>query len=300
MKITVFIPCYNAGRFLSETLESILNQTCYDFEVLIVDDGSTDNSKEIIMQFIARDSRIRALFHEQNKGIAFTRNEGLRECKSEYIAIMDADDIAVPQRLKIQAAFLDKNPDIGAVGGQYILIDEQGKVISKKRISAFEVLEVKMNLILHNVIANSSVMFRKSIVEQYCLSYKPSYTGLEDYRFWCEFALVSKIVNLPTTLLYYRIVKNGISKTNVKINGDLRNRNFDEIHKYMIHSNGFVLEKNDEEQLLQVLRDNPGCNSVWEWIKIFRIRKILTEQAEHLDQRYAKYLKKAFRKVFKF
>lgn len=115
--VTVFIPCYNAGRFISETIDSILVQTYQDFEILIIDDGSTDNSSEILNQYAEKDERIRILKNKRNRGIGYTRNRGVREARGKYLAIMDADDISVPSRLEKEVQYLEKHQSVEAVSG---------------------------------------------------------------------------------------------------------------------------------------------------------------------------------------
>src|SRR5690554_3918162 len=121
--VTVFIPVYNCENFIDECLKSILNQTYKNIEVLLVDDGSTDNSVEKIKKY--SDPRIRLIQNERNMGIPYTRNVGLKEAKGKYIAIMDSDDISMPIRIEKQVAYLEQHPEIDAVSSFYIKFDEK-------------------------------------------------------------------------------------------------------------------------------------------------------------------------------
>src|SRR5690606_28917246 len=108
--VTVFMPVYNSEQYIREALESILNQTYQNLDILLVDDGSTDRSVEIIKSY--QDTRIRLIQNEKNMGIPYTRNVGLKEAKGKYIAIMDSDDIAVSNRIERQIQYLETNPHI--------------------------------------------------------------------------------------------------------------------------------------------------------------------------------------------
>src|SRR5437763_11004064 len=119
MKASVLLPVYNAGPYLSAAIESILGQDEPDFQLLIVDDCSTDGSRDMIREYGAKDRRIRPLFHMSNIGLAATLNEGLAACESEFVLRMDQDDIALPSRLSTQVRFMRGRPDI-AVAGTFV------------------------------------------------------------------------------------------------------------------------------------------------------------------------------------
>ncbi|MFS8652378.1 MAG: glycosyltransferase family 2 protein, partial [Caldibacillus sp.] len=123
--VTVFMPVYNSGKYLVEAIESILRQTYRNLELLIVDDGSTDHSIEIIKTFA--DPRIRLIKNDQNRGIPFTRNVGLKEARGKYLAIMDSDDISHPERIERQVAYLENHPAIDVAGTFYVQFSENRK-----------------------------------------------------------------------------------------------------------------------------------------------------------------------------
>lgn len=299
MKVSVFIPCYNAERYIEETLLSILNQTYRDFQVIVIDDGSTDKSAKIVEEYREKDSRIKLLYNKENKGIAYTRNRGIQECDTEFIAIMDADDIAPLDRLEKEVSYLEKYKNIGAVGGQYILIDEKGNIMKTVSNYAKTPLEIKALLFLKNIISNSSVMYRRNVVLENHLKYLDGYYGLEDYRFWVEFANVAQIVNLPDILLYYRVVNTGLSKSAVNQKLEERNECFDQIHRYAFNSNKFKLSLEDEDFLLPILRECGKCSSVNDWLSMKRVKRKIIKQAEKLNKPYTNQLKKAFFKEFR-
>ncbi|KAA3661579.1 MAG: glycosyltransferase family 2 protein, partial [Chloroflexi bacterium] len=129
--VSVIIPSYNYANFLPEAVESIFNQTFQDFEVIVVDDGSTDNTQEVVQTFMVRD-RFHYIYQE-NQGLAATRNTGLRAAKGDFVAFLDADDIILPNKLEVQVNWLRNNPDFGLVGSGYYYMDEHGVPIEEQR-----------------------------------------------------------------------------------------------------------------------------------------------------------------------
>ena len=128
-QISVIMPVYNGERFLSEAVESILKQTYQDFEFIIVDDGSTDRSLEIIQYYQALDERIILIENGKNIGVASSLNKGISAAKGEFIARMDADDISLPERLEQQRAFMFTRPDLGVLGCNYYRIHADGELM---------------------------------------------------------------------------------------------------------------------------------------------------------------------------
>jgi glycosyltransferase involved in cell wall biosynthesis len=127
-RISVVMSVYNGEKYLRQAIESILQQTYTDFEFIIIDDGSTDSSREIIQSY--DDKRIRLVINEQNIGLTKSLNKGIRLAKGEFIARMDADDISLPQRFEKQVAYLDSHPEVGVLGTYANIIDHRGKIIN--------------------------------------------------------------------------------------------------------------------------------------------------------------------------
>lgn len=205
-KVTVLMPVYNAARYLREAMESILSQTFSDFELLIIDDGSTDAGPAIIDSF--DDPRIRLIRHEKNLGLIATLNEGLRAAKAGLVARMDADDIAHPDRLEKQVAVLDGNSDIVLVGSDVEIIDEQGRVISyEPKPVGSQAIKIILSVICP--IAHPAALFRKEPVLKRG-GYGDLYVA-EDYDLWTRLSRDGEFANLPLPLLKYRINPEGES-----------------------------------------------------------------------------------------
>ena len=204
--ISVLMPVYNGSRYLLYSIGSILNQTFTDYEFIIVNDGSTDDSEEIILSF--KDERIK-YFKCEHKGISKTLNFGLSKSSSDIIARMDADDIAVSTRLEEQLNFLNKNPEYDVVSSWYALF--KNKKIRYVIKTAETDFQIKQRLILHSEIVHSGVLYRREIIEKYN-GYLTD--GVEDYELWLKIKNEAKFYNIPKVLTYVRILNNSSSRYN--------------------------------------------------------------------------------------
>jgi glycosyltransferase involved in cell wall biosynthesis len=195
------MPVYNTEKYLRASIESILNQTFRNFELIIVDDGSTDNSFSIIKEYSLKDSRIVALQNEQNSGLSFTRNKCLNHSRGRYIAIQDADDISLPERLQKQVSFLEKEQHIGYCGSwmQVIIDDKLGDIY--KYPNTF----LKERMLSNCMFGHSSVMFRKSIIIDNNLSFNKINDPADDYGLQSRLIPFTNFYNLQEALVNYRI-----------------------------------------------------------------------------------------------
>lgn len=205
-KLTVFMPVYNGEKYLREAIESVLNQTLADFEFIIINDGSTDNSVKIIESY--QDKRIKLINNFKNMGLVFTRNRGLAESKTKYVAFLDCDDVAYPTRLKKQFDWLEKNPDFGLIGSWVELIDSNGKSTKITWKEALSPEEIPCFLLFKNCFTQSAIMIRKlALPEERYRSFAPA----EDFDLWIRIAQKWKTWNLPEVLIKYRKHQCGIS-----------------------------------------------------------------------------------------
>lgn len=217
--ITVLMPVYNGEKYLKEAIESILNQTFRDFEFLIINDGSTDNSVKVIKSF--NDPRLRLIHNESNLGLIKTLNKGLKMSKGKYIARMDCDDISLPKRLSTQASFMEKNPEVGVCGSWVKIIGLEQKFINKYPKNH---AEVRAYLLFNTPLAHPAVIIRKELVDKYNLEYDEQYKHAEDYELWSRVVNCSKIANIPKVLLHYRMHPESISKKNSSLQAENSNR----------------------------------------------------------------------------
>lgn len=218
--VTVFISCYNRQNFIRESLESVLEQSYKNLEILIIDDCSTDNTLKIIEEY--HDSRIIILKNNSNMGIPYTRNKGLQNATGKYLAILDSDDVCMKDRIEKQVNYLEKNQDVAAVGGQVETFGLNKKSFICRYYNTYE--ELKSQLIFNVPLCNSSAMVRKSIIENYNIKYNNAYYICQDYDFWYQLMKVGKITTIPDVLVKYRVSDNNISKISQESQEKLRKR----------------------------------------------------------------------------
>ncbi len=209
LKITVLMAVYNGEAYLKECIDSVLNQTYKDFEFLIVDDGSTDSTLDIIKSY--KDNRIRLLRNEKNLSQVSSLNIGLEHAKGEYIARIDADDIMLPSRLERQLNFLEKRPDMALIGSYGEAINEKGQPISESRLPIRNEEIIATVLFGEFIMVHSSIMFRKDIIMS-TGKYNEAFSFTEDYKLTTDLlAKGHKINNMPEIFIKYRIHNDRIS-----------------------------------------------------------------------------------------
>lgn len=233
--VSIVMSVYNAQEYLDASINSILNQTYKNFEFIIVNDGSTDSSLNIIKSF--RDERIRVL-DQANTGLAKALNNGISIANGKYIARMDADDISLPDRISMQVAFLEENLDYVIVGSNANFIDLKGEYLYTSKLS--ETNDEIASVLPYCPFFHSSTMFLKDAFAK-CNGYNEKIRHhFEDRILWNEMAKIGKLHNIGTALLEYRIVPSGISNRNKKT-GVI----FNEICNKIVYS-GIVEDKDVE------------------------------------------------------
>lgn len=205
--VSIIMPVYNAGQYLTDSIQSILSQTFKDFEFIIIDDGSTDKSIDVIQSF--QDKRILLMLNEKNLGITATLNKGLSVAKGKFICRMDADDIAVNTRLERQINFLQNHPSISIIGSRATLIDEKGNIIGEETVpqNPKEINRIKF---IHNPFIHATVIFRKILVDKYGM-YDSRRKHNEDYDLWLRYTKNEQGFNLDDKLILRRIHKRSIT-----------------------------------------------------------------------------------------
>lgn len=198
--VSVILPVYNGQAHIHEALQSLLSQTLREIEILVIDDGSTDDTLEAVAS--VPDPRIQ-VFRQPNEGLVAKLNFGLVQARGKYIARMDADDISLPTRLASQVAYLDAHPEIGVCGTASVSFTASGKTWTTKQPINPEVAWA--TLLLRVPLSHPTVMFRGSLMREGGWKYRPEASHAEDYDLWARFGEVTKIGNLTAPLLRYRI-----------------------------------------------------------------------------------------------
>lgn len=211
-EITVFMAAYNQEKYIEKSINSILEQSFSDFELVIVNDGSTDDTVAIVESF--SDDRIRLMHNAGNRGLIFTRNRLLDIARGKYIAILDADDIAYHDRLKHQYQFLRKNPDVVLCGGHANIIDEHNRATGAQlRVPVDNT--VNMFMLFGNPFVNSTTMFRTESFK--AIGGYQEYEISEDYDLFIRMSNGQKVANLDETLIDYRVHSNNTSALHLAI-----------------------------------------------------------------------------------
>jgi hypothetical protein len=197
--VTVLLPAYNAQAWLDEALRSVLRQSFRDLELLIIDDGSTDGTAELVRRYA--DDRIRIVRHERNRGLIESLNEGIDLARGRFVARMDADDIAHPRRLERQLAFLEQRADVGICGTWF---RASGRRRQAKIRPPMHHDDIAATLFFRSAFAHPTVMFRRQFLDQNGLRYDPQAHHAEDYDLWVRARERTRLANLPEFLLEYR------------------------------------------------------------------------------------------------
>ncbi|MDB5114750.1 MAG: glycosyltransferase [Mucilaginibacter sp.] len=236
-KITVLMPAYNAEKYIGEAIESVLLQTYGDFELIIVNDGSTDGTVKIINSF--NDERI-SVINQRNMGVAAALNTGIKYSRAPYIARFDADDICYPDRLEKQFNFLEQNPDYILVGSDADYILENNDFLFHFKCIAHSHQEIMQKLYFYCPFVHPTVMYKK---ESVCNAggYPPDAHNFEDYLLWTSIANMGKLCNLPEPLIKYRLNSNSVT-----IDEKWRGRRFRELKRNAIIRGKITQQEGDE------------------------------------------------------
>lgn len=257
--VSVIMPVYNSEAFLAASIQSVLAQTYEHFELIILNDKSTDNSKTIIEQFAAADSRIVFIDKQQNIGPANLRNEGFALAKGTFIALLDSDDIALPERFEKQVSYLQNHPEVGVCGTWFTFFGAQDKIIRHSQKHD----DIKVSFLHSCNIGNPTVMLRKSVLKDF--KFDNEYVPVEDYDLWSRLLVQTQFHNLPESLLNYRQHDSNISKTKIdNVNRSIRKVKINQLANFGISAddpnidaylNAVSLQKKlDPEAVLQAIR----------------------------------------------
>ncbi|MDR1544610.1 MAG: glycosyltransferase [Prevotellaceae bacterium] len=293
--VSVNIPVKNGKKYLKQCIESVLNQTFSDFELLIVNDGSTDETANIVRSF--SDKRIRFFENETCKGIAFTRNFAVELSRGKYIAVFDCDDVMLPEKLQKQVDFLKKNPDFALVGSSIEKIDKKGVVIGKQIYKLPENL-IKSQLFFDNYFAQPSMLIRREVFEKF--RYNPQFMMASDYAFWSQIAENHKVANLKEILIKYRIHSQSITLSQL----ERQQIYIKKIFEFQLSLLKIFPTENELENHFLLLK-NPAkidVNST-QFAEILQWSELLKSRNKELqifdNQFFNKYLKRLFRKIYR-
>jgi glycosyltransferase involved in cell wall biosynthesis len=200
-RVSVVMPVFNGERYLRECLDSVLAQTFADFEVVVVEDGSTDGSAALLTEYASRDERVRVLLHEVNQGHHRTSNDAIAEARGEYLARMDQDDVWLPRRLEASVSYLDAHPEVGLLATSYFRLLPDGRRLVRHPPPSHT--KTRSWLVFGNVICHPSVTLRRSLIDSGDLHYN-DLPGPQDYDLWVRLLGHTRASTLPEPLVLYR------------------------------------------------------------------------------------------------
>lgn len=213
--VSIIMPVFNAADYLVEAVESIRTQTYKNWELIAVDDASTDNSFNLLQRLAKKDKRIKIYQNKKNLGVAATANIALAKTKGKYIARMDADDIAFADRLSKQVKYLCSNQDVVAVGGQCVLINAEGKKVGEKHFPT-EFSDIKKMMFSSIPVQQPTIMINTSLLPKRFSWYDGNFTVAEEVELIFKFFNYGKVCNLKDKVLKYRIHARNTSLVNPK------------------------------------------------------------------------------------
>src|SRR2546423_5545823 len=208
--VSIIMAVFNAEAFLDVAMQSVLKQSFSDFEFIIIDDGSTDRSNAMLQDYVREDNRVR-LIGRANKGLTASLNEGLKLARGEFIARMDADDVAAPDRLKIQVEYLRAHPEVSLLGGSNELIDDAGRMLTTVVPPPDDATLQEHALSGRTPICHPLAMMRREAVEKVG-GYDEEFSVAQDLDLWLKLGEVGKLACVPEVLLRYRQHEDSISE----------------------------------------------------------------------------------------
>lgn len=242
--VTVLMPAYNAAEYIREAIDSVLRQTFTDFELLIINDGSEDETEAIIRSYT--DPRIR-LFSQENQGVAGALNYGLQHARGKYIARFDADDICYPERLQIQYAYMEAHPGCVLLGGASDYIDKDGQYLFEWQPAAYETETIRQQITSACPFDHPTVIYVKEVALK-AGGYPTGAIHFEDHLFWTRFFDFGTVANLDVPLIRHRF-----NPGSVTIDERWRGQEFKHI-KYRSIRNGYITDR-DAARLKEIVRD---------------------------------------------
>tara|TARA_B100000508_G_C11457398_1_gene277435 strand:- start:860 stop:1855 length:996 start_codon:yes stop_codon:yes gene_type:complete len=221
--ISIVLPCYNGEKFIETSIGSIQQQSHQEFELIVIDDGSTDDSFLICKNLAEKDPRIRLIKNDRNQGLIYTLNKGISLANGIYIARMDADDLSHPKRLEKQLHYLKEHPEIDILGTDVKVIDQKDNHIKSSSKICFSPSAIKFSAYFAQPLVHGSILAKSAVLKKH--NYAAEYIHCEDYELWLR--LLSKghkIANLDSKLYFYRVNSESVSNKNEDVQISCHNK----------------------------------------------------------------------------
>ncbi len=272
--VTVLLPVYNNEK-INLCIDSVLNQTFRDFELLIIDNASTDHTADVVRSY--NDDRIRLIVNEKNLGATGSLRKGIDMIKTKYVARIDADDLMLPERLEKQLTFMEDNPDYGIVGSWTRHIDQNDQLYAVNRLCTTD-KGIRAYLNIQSPFYHPAVMLRNSVLKEHDLNYDPDIRVAVEYDLWNRILRYSKGCNLPEVLTYYRTGGDSLTSRNAakKLQEYLNVREkVCEEHREDLVLKSLKIERKEKKNLLE-------CSQIF-----YYLLKYLKKNSDKKDPDYA-------------
>ena len=294
-KVSIILCFYNEEKYLAKAIDSVLAQTYSDFELIIINDGSSDKSEEIVKSY--QDDRIKYVVNKENKRQAYCRNRGLELATGDYIGFFDGDDIMMPEKMEYQVNYLREHDDIMLLSGGYAYMDGNGNVDANVVIPKYRCNDqIKAFMLFGNCIAFAgAALFRREIIDKYHVCFDETNKASEDYRFWIDMLPYVKVTNVDEIFFYFRINHGSKSSIIVKRDESAYNR---ELRKVMEHAwimRGFALGEKEFAFIFDFLFKNVKIWKPFDIMNGIRTYRKIKKQLKDLKLSEGKYILKYFR-----
>lgn len=295
--VSVIMPAYNGEKYIGDAIESVLDQSYDNFELIIVEDKSTDSTLEVIQRY--KDSRLFLYLNSENRGIAYSTNRGIAKSKGKYIALLDDDDIALKRRLEWQVEFLEEHEDIDILGGRSALIDSNGKFIKYDTEPIYNPKYIKANMLFYNKrFANCTTMMRRSFIEENDLKYQEGCLGMQDFKFFIDSSKVGTISSIDHLVHLKRIHEEEETVKKKKNHAKERAEIYARFQRDSLEKSGFILKEEHLCAINEIVTENSAEKySKEDVIRLYIAFKELIRQAREMDIDYLAELEYACKKI---
>ena len=296
--VSVVMPAYNGEKYIGDAIESIINQSYTEWELIIIDDASMDHTIDVVYKYT--DSRIKLYRNNENKGISYSTNLGIAKSKGRYIALLDDDDLAAKDRLALQVTYLDQNPSIDILGGRAVNINEKGDILGhdfKAPLNNPKFIKAWM-LFSNQRFSNGTTMIRKEFIDRYNLKFKDDYYGIQDFKFMADSSKVGNISSIDRILQFKRIHDMEATQIYISHNYENRKESYARLQRESICDSGFELTSEQMKVVTELLpEDNSKQLSNKEMLQLIEVFDEICSQAKKMQVDYLDELKVVFKQI---
>lgn len=295
--VSVVMPAYNGEKYIREAIESVLNQTYNNLELIIVEDCSADDTLYVIQKY--QDTRIHLYVNTENKGIAYSTNLGIHNSNGKYIALLDDDDVALPKRLEWQVDFMEKHKEVDVLGGRSAMIDAEGAFIRYDKEPIYNSNYIHANLLFYNKkFANGTTMIRSDFIKKHNLEYQDGCLGMQDFKFFIDSSKVGTLATVDYLIHLKRIHEDEETTRRLKFCAKERADLYAQFQRESIRKSGFRLSEEDLQSINDVMPEWPkeDCSKE-DVMRLYKAFREIVRQAREMRVGYLTELEYACKKI---